>query len=142
LLDGRRRSAEAARGLGLVDEVAPADALSHALGLARRVAEGALGGGWSPLGREGVGPIASDLVSAAEADPEVTRLLTHHDTIPRRAPARAILEAVREGLVKDLDAGLALEARHFGVQVASDDGHAGIDRFLARQSWPLPLRAH
>src|SRR5947209_3767998 len=36
LLDGRRRSAARAHALGIVDEVAVADALSHALGVARR----------------------------------------------------------------------------------------------------------
>jgi len=37
-------------------------------------------------------------------------------------------------------AGLAAEAREFGRLVASDEGRAGLDRFLARRSWPLPLR--
>ena len=32
------------------------------------------------------------------------------------------------------------EAREFGRLTASDDGHAGIDRFFARQSLPLPPR--
>jgi enoyl-CoA hydratase/carnithine racemase len=54
--------------------------------------------------------------------------------------ARAIMDAVRVGLEKGLADGLAFEARAFGRAVASDEGHAGIDRFLARQSWPLPLR--
>ena len=40
LLDGRRRTAAEAHALGLVDEVAPADALSHALGIAGRIARG------------------------------------------------------------------------------------------------------
>jgi hypothetical protein len=35
---------------------------------------------------------------------------------------------------------LAAEAREFGRLVASDDGRAGLDRFLARKSLPLPLR--
>jgi hypothetical protein len=48
---------------------------------------------------------------------------------------------VRVGLTKGLEAGLALEAREFGVLVASDDGRGGIDRFLARRSLPLPARS-
>src|ERR671936_2956927 len=44
LLDGRRRSAGDARALGLVDAVAPADALSHALGVARSIADGTFTG--------------------------------------------------------------------------------------------------
>jgi len=74
------------------------------------------------------------------ADGDLRRLLAHHDAIPRGAPARAILDAVRTGLTEDLDAGLAFEARQFGLAVASADGRSGIDRFLARQSWALPLR--
>ena len=44
LLDGRRRPAERALALGLIDEIAPADALGHALGVARRVALGTFDG--------------------------------------------------------------------------------------------------
>jgi acrylyl-CoA reductase (NADPH)/3-hydroxypropionyl-CoA dehydratase/3-hydroxypropionyl-CoA synthetase len=137
LLDGRRRSALRARALGLVDEVAPSDALSHALGIARRIADGTFGGAlWSPLG-----PGASTLAFPnLERDAEIERLLAHHAHVPRVAPARAILDVVRAGLTEGLEAGLALEAREFGRLVASPDGHAGIDRFFARQSLPLPLR--
>src|SRR5207248_483449 len=39
-----------------------------------------------------------------------------------------------------VDAVLTLEARRFGELTASDDGRAGIDRFFARRSWPLPAR--
>ena len=35
--------------------------------------------------------------------------------------------------------GSPVEAREFGRAVASEEGRSGIDRFLARQSWPLPL---
>jgi enoyl-CoA hydratase/carnithine racemase/NADPH:quinone reductase-like Zn-dependent oxidoreductase len=140
LLDGRRRGAGAAFRLGLVDEIAPADALSHALGVARRMALGEwTGARWSPLA-EGAAPESGAPSSAAEGEPEIRRLLDHHEAVPRGAPARAILEAVRLGLQKGLADGLAFEAREFGRAVASEDGRSGIDRFLARQSWPLPLR--
>jgi enoyl-CoA hydratase/carnithine racemase len=136
LLDGRRRSAARAHALGLVDEVASADALSHALGVARRIATG-----------EHAGVLASPLAEAStvafpnvERDADVQRLLAHHAEIPRAAPAAAILEVVRVGLTQGLEAGLALEARRFGELVASEEGRAGIDRFFARRSWPLPLR--
>jgi len=136
LLDGRRRSAARAQALGIVDEVAPADALSHALGVARRLVIGEFGGTlWSPLAD------ASTLAFPnVERDAEITRLLAHHAAVPRAAPAAAILEVVRVGLTEGLEAGLALEARRFGELTASDDGRAGIDRFFARGSWPLPLR--
>lgn len=140
LLDGRRRGAEAARDLGLVDELAPADALSHALGIAGRMALGEwTGTRWSPLG-EGRELSRLSPYPDLAADGELRRLLTHHEAIPRGVPARAILDAVRVGLTEGLEAGLAFEARQFGIAVASADGRSGIDRFLARQSWSLPLR--
>jgi acrylyl-CoA reductase (NADPH)/3-hydroxypropionyl-CoA dehydratase/3-hydroxypropionyl-CoA synthetase len=137
LLDGRRRGAADALALGLVDEVAPADGLSHALGIARRIADGTFTGSiWSPLG-----PGASTLAFPnVERDGEIQRLLAHHEHVPRAAPAQALLEAVRVGLTKGLDAGLAFEATEFARLVASQDGRAGIDRFLGRASLPLPAR--
>jgi enoyl-CoA hydratase/carnithine racemase/NADPH:quinone reductase-like Zn-dependent oxidoreductase len=140
LLDGRRRGPEAAAALGLVDELAPADALSHALGVARRIALGewtALR--WSPLA-EGAVLEAGGAADALEDEPEVRRVLAHHESVPRSGPARAILDAVRIGLRKGLSDGLLHEAREFGRAVASREGRDGIDRFLARRSWPLPLR--
>jgi hypothetical protein len=44
------------------------------------------------------------------------------------------------GLTEGIEKGLDLEAREFGRLVASEEGRAGIDRFLERRSWPLPLR--
>ena len=135
LLDGRRRSAEAARRLGIVDEVAPADALSHALGIARRIALGEFTGRlWSPLAHG-----AAMAFPNVERDPEIARLLAHHERVPRPA-ARVIVEVVRAGLTEGLERGLEIEAREFGKLTASDEGHAGIDRFLARRSLPLPVR--
>ncbi|HVQ76893.1 MAG TPA: enoyl-CoA hydratase-related protein [Candidatus Binatia bacterium] len=139
LLDGRRRPAASAQALGLVDEVAPADALSHALGIARRIAGGdpakAL---WSPMSDQAA--LDPGAWEAALADPDVKRCLAHHDAVPRSLPAAAILDTVRLGLAEGLDRGLAAEARRFGALVASDEGRDGIDRFLARRPWPLPLR--
>jgi enoyl-CoA hydratase/carnithine racemase/NADPH:quinone reductase-like Zn-dependent oxidoreductase len=137
LLDGRRRSAAQARALGVVDEVAPTDALSHALGVARQIAAGEFGSAlFSPL----ADPAATLAFPNVERDAEIVRLLAHHNAIVRAAPAAAIVEVVRAGLTQGLDAGLALEARRFGELTASTEGHAGIDRFFARRSWPLPPR--
>jgi hypothetical protein len=47
---------------------------------------------------------------------------------------------VRLGLTQGIEAGLAAEAEAFARLVASADGRAGIDRFLARRSLPLPPR--
>jgi hypothetical protein len=77
---------------------------------------------------------------AVQTYPRIGRILSHHRTIDRLAPAEATLEAVRAGLFEGLGAGLAREARLFGAMVASAEGRAGIDRFLSRQSWALPLR--
>jgi 3-hydroxyacyl-CoA dehydrogenase / enoyl-CoA hydratase / 3-hydroxybutyryl-CoA epimerase len=158
LLDGRRRSAADALALGLLDELAPADALSHALGIARRVALAEATPSRdeaSPRARprkssaaaEGTIPLWSPLAQSrtmafpnVERDPDAKRLLAHHEKIPRSAAARAILDVVKRGLTAGLEEGLAAEAEEFGKLVASDDGRAGIDRFLARQSLPLPLR--
>jgi len=136
LLDGRRRSAARAHALGLVDEVAPADALGHALGIARQIALGEFRAPlWSPLAEP-----ASMAFPNVERDPEIQRLLAHHARVPRAEPARAILDLVRLGFTDGLEAGLAAEARAFGTLVVSADGRAGLDRFLARRSLPLPLR--
>jgi acrylyl-CoA reductase (NADPH)/3-hydroxypropionyl-CoA dehydratase/3-hydroxypropionyl-CoA synthetase len=136
MLDGRRRSAERMLALGVVDEVAPADALAHALGVARRIALGEFTGAlWSPLTEAGTLAFPN-----VERDPEIQRLLAHHERVPRSAPARAILELVRLGFTQGVAAGLAAEACEFGRLVASDEGRAGLDRFLARRSLPLPLR--
>ena len=137
LLDGRRRTAAQARELGIVDEVAPADALSHALGVARQIATGELA---APLFSPLAGPTGTLAFPNVERDAEIVRLLAHHDAVPRAVPAAAVLEVVRVGLTQGLDAGLVLEARRFGELTASDEGHAGIDRFFARRSWPLPPR--
>jgi enoyl-CoA hydratase/carnithine racemase/NADPH:quinone reductase-like Zn-dependent oxidoreductase len=136
LLDGRRRSAERMLALGVVDEVAPADARAHAFGVARRLALGEFTGTlWSPLTEPGTLAFPN-----VERDPEIQRLLAHHERVPRAVPARAILELVRLGFAQGVAAGLAAEAREFGRLVASDEGRGGLDRFLARRSLPLPLR--
>jgi enoyl-CoA hydratase/carnithine racemase len=136
MLDGRRRSAERMLALGVVDEIAPGDALAHALGVARRIALGEFPGAlWSPLTEDGTLAFPN-----VERDPEIRRLLEHHEHVPRAAPARAVVELVRLGFTQGLAAGLAAEAREFGRLVASDEGRAGLDRFLARRSLPLPLR--
>jgi acrylyl-CoA reductase (NADPH)/3-hydroxypropionyl-CoA dehydratase/3-hydroxypropionyl-CoA synthetase len=137
LLDGRRRTAAEAQRLGLVDEVAPADALSHALGIAGQIARGQFAGAlWSPLVQGD-----SMVFPSVERDAEIERLLAHHERVPRQAPARAILEVARTGLTKGVETGLAEEARAFAHLVASEEGRAGIDRFLGRRALPLPLRA-
>ena len=146
LVDGAGRAArrppplraERTLALGLVDEVAPADALSHALGVAaphraRRVRRRAV-----VAARPARRPLAFPNV---ERDPEIQRLLAHHARVPapRPGPRDPRARAARVS-PRGSTAGLAAEAREFGRLVASDDGRAGLDRFLARHSLPLPLR--
>jgi hypothetical protein len=50
------------------------------------------------------------------------------------------VEVVRVGLAAGLAKGLEAEAREFGRLVTSEEGRAGIDRFLARRALSLPLR--
>jgi acrylyl-CoA reductase (NADPH)/3-hydroxypropionyl-CoA dehydratase/3-hydroxypropionyl-CoA synthetase len=136
LLDGRRRTAERALALGLVDEVAPADALSRALAVARQIALRRFTGTLrSPLAQPGRMAYPN-----VERDPEIERLLAHHRQIARAEAARAILRCVRVGFEEGLEAGLRAELGEFGRLVVSEDGRAGIDRFLERRSLPLPLR--
>ena len=104
--------------------------------MALRIALGEFTGAlWSPLTDE-----ATRAFPIVERDPDIQRLLAHHAHVPREAPARAIVELVRLGFTQGLAAGLAAEAREFGRLTASDEGRAGLDRFLARRSLPLPLR--
>jgi acyl-coenzyme A synthetase/AMP-(fatty) acid ligase/enoyl-CoA hydratase/carnithine racemase/NADPH:quinone reductase-like Zn-dependent oxidoreductase len=136
LLDGRRRTAERAHALGLVDEIASADALSHALGVARQIALGQFKGTlWSPLAQQGRMAYPN-----VEQNLEIERLLSHHERVPRAEAARAILRCVRVGFEEGLAAGLRAELAEFARLVVSEDGRAGIDRFLERRSLPLPLR--
>ena len=134
LLDGRRRPAERAWPSASSTRWPPPTRSSHALDVARRVALGDFKGAlWSPL---------TDTATMAfpniERDPDIRRLLEHHARIPRLAPAQAILDLVRLGFADGLQAGLAAEAEKFGRLVASEDGHAGLDRFLARKSSRCP----
>ena len=137
LLDGRRRPAERMLALGVVDEVAPADALSHALGIgaadrARRVHRGAVVAA-DRRGERWRSPTSSAIPRSSGCSP------TTRACPARLRPARSST-LVRLGFTQGIVAGLAAEAREFGRLVASDEGRAGIDRFLARRSWPLPLR--
>jgi enoyl-CoA hydratase/carnithine racemase len=136
LLDGRRRPPSARCALGVVDEVAPADALGHALAWpgASRSARftGAL---WSPLADDGTLAFPN-----VERDPDIQRLLAHHAHVPRGGARRGHPRAGAGRLHAGPHHRLAAEAREFGRLTASADGRAGLDRFLARRSLPLPRR--
>jgi len=132
LLDGRRRPRPGA-GAGPRRRGGAADALSHALGVARRLVTAS--------------STARCVAALRRLDARVPERRARHgdhaaaSRITRRCPigpAAAILEAVRAGLTEGLPAGLAWRRAASGAD-ASDDGRAGIDRFFARRSC-APLR--
>ena len=118
----RRPSARYA--LGLVDEVAPADALSHALGVARRDRARRVHGHAVVAARR---ERHRSPFPNVERDPEIQRLLAHHARVPRAgAGPRPSSTLVRLGS----HAGARGRARRGGARVRPrswppTDGRAG-----------------
>ena len=124
LLDGRRRDALEAHALGLVDEVAPADALSHALGVARRIVDGTFTGTlWSPLA-PGAATLAFPNV---ERDAEIRRLLPTMSACPE--PRRHVPSSRRSASDSPRDWKLVWPSRRTSSRTSSPpttDGPASI----------------
>ena len=77
----------------------------------------------------------------ALADPEVQRLVEQARLVGRAATAGRILDALRTGWTRGIDAGLEHEARLFAEAVVDPQGgKAGIRAFIDKQSAPLPTR--
>ncbi|MFN3369898.1 MAG: AMP-binding protein, partial [Sphingomonadaceae bacterium] len=149
ILGGRSIDAEAAAGLGLVDELVSGaeDVLSraHALvhGLARDGAESDLGRAYARRMaemEEWAKPGPADLEKVLE-DPFLGRVRRQLDWAGRaRAGARA-LDAIRTGWARGVEAGLAREAELFAEAIVDPEGgKAGIRAFLEKRSPPLPVR--
>jgi acrylyl-CoA reductase (NADPH)/3-hydroxypropionyl-CoA dehydratase/3-hydroxypropionyl-CoA synthetase len=86
------------------------------------------------------GPGEDDLERALE-DPEVRRLLAQAEAVGRAPVAARILDALRTGWTRGIEAGLAREARLFAEAVVDPDGgKAGIQAFQDKRSAPLPTR--
>ncbi|MGD8393999.1 MAG: enoyl-CoA hydratase-related protein [Candidatus Eiseniibacteriota bacterium] len=76
--------------------------------------------------------LVNQVVAAADVESAARELLA---TILARGPlaVRAAMEVVRVGLDGDLDAGLALEAAHFGLLCGTEDMHEGMQAFLDKR---------
>ena len=128
-------TAAQAHALGLVDEVAPADALAHALDVARRVALGEFG---HPL-----------VAAHAHLHARLSQRRARPRDPARAGPSRAC--AARRGSAghrrrraPGSHQGDRGRAGRGGARLRPARGlrgwSGGIDRFLARRSLPLPLR--
>jgi acrylyl-CoA reductase (NADPH) / 3-hydroxypropionyl-CoA dehydratase / 3-hydroxypropionyl-CoA synthetase len=137
IIGGRTMSADDARALGLVDQLAEhsEDAVSVASMLARQFQEDP-----DLFARERPNPTAADLDRVLE-DPEIQRLVRQAGHAGRAQAVERALEAIRYGLVHGLDAGLKHEAELFARAVVDPaEGKAGIRAFLDKRSAPLPTR--
>jgi acrylyl-CoA reductase (NADPH)/3-hydroxypropionyl-CoA dehydratase/3-hydroxypropionyl-CoA synthetase len=149
VLGGRTLSADEARADGLLDAIAEQrDVVSEAVRLAAEYVCAPGGDGlvarafrarrqanetWRQPGRAPFEP--------ALADPEVQRLVGQARLVGREATAARILDALRTGWTRGIDAGLEHEARLFAEAVVDPKGgKAGIRAFIDKQSAPLPTR--
>ena len=149
VLGGRTLSADEARADGLLDAVSERrDVVSEAVRLAAEFVRAPGGDGlvarayrarrqaneaWRQPGRSAFEP--------ALADPEVRRLVEQARLAGREATASRILDALRTGWTRGIDAGLEHEARLFAEAVVDPQGgKAGIRAFIDKQSAPLPTR--
>jgi acrylyl-CoA reductase (NADPH)/3-hydroxypropionyl-CoA dehydratase/3-hydroxypropionyl-CoA synthetase len=153
LLGGRTVAADEAHALGLVDEVTGGsdDVLSRAVARVRELVTAHPDAPPPPLARAYGARRARLQGWAAPGDPA----LMPDDHAPRLAALRAqaegagragaaarVLEAVRTGWARGLDAGLRHEARLFAEAVVDPHGgKRGIRDFFEKRSAPLPARA-
>ncbi|MCC7055535.1 MAG: AMP-binding protein [Gemmatimonadaceae bacterium] len=149
LLGGRNADGEAAHAMGLVDELSDAsgDVLSAAHA---RVREWYRSGRASALGQahterlrqvtEWNGPGVEDL-DVVMLDGHLQRILQQLAWAGRQAAGARVMDAVRTGWQRGLDAGLAREAELFAEGVVDPEGgKTGIRQFLDKQSQPLPIK--
>ncbi len=149
MLGGRTLSADEARADGLIDAISDRrDVVSEAVGLAAEFVCAPGGDGlvarayrarrqaneaWRQPGRSAFEPVLTD--------PEVRRLVEQARLVGRAATAGRILDALRTGWTRGIDAGLEHEARLFAEAVVDPQGgKAGIRAFIDKQSAPLPTR--
>jgi len=146
LLTGREIPAIEAQELGIIDEIVPHSALARAYELVREFIES---GNTSVLGKaftkrkisilKANEPLPHD-VSVFE-DLSITEILASQKLLGREVPATFTLEAIRLGLDQGINAGSALEAKHFGTAVTREDlGRTGIQAFLEKFPNQLPAR--
>jgi acrylyl-CoA reductase (NADPH)/3-hydroxypropionyl-CoA dehydratase/3-hydroxypropionyl-CoA synthetase len=149
ILGGRSVDADAARAMGIVEEVVDGadDALSRAHALVREwVADGAA----SVLGRAFAEREASVArweqpatvpIEPALADAFVERIRKQLAWAGRAKAGDRALDAVRTGWEQGMAAGLDAEARHFAEAIVDPEGgKTGIREFMDKVSPPLPVR--
>jgi acrylyl-CoA reductase (NADPH)/3-hydroxypropionyl-CoA dehydratase/3-hydroxypropionyl-CoA synthetase len=147
ILSGRSIDAEAARDVGLVDEIVGmngAGPVAVAMDRVRRFLhnEGPLVAAMQArqaylANRETPLPYAETLLQ----QPAVAQALTQLEHSGRALPVQRILEALTHGAAHGQSAGLKLEAELFAAAVCDPAaGPQGIREFLEKRSAPLPVR--
>ena len=149
VLGGRTLSADEAQADGLLDVISDRrDVVSEAVRLAADYVREPDGGGLVArafrarrLANEAWRQPGRAPFDAALADDEVRRLLEQARLVGRDAAASRIVDALRTGWTRGIDAGLEHEARLFAAAVVDPKGgKAGIRAFVDKQSAPLPTR--
>ena len=149
LLSGRSLDAERALEVGLVDEIVAGslDPATYARELAMRAA--AHGEGPLPTAMQRRHERRADWRHKAEIhwaavtkDPYVQECLAQAANAGRDGVAKRILELVKAGYAKGMDAGLEAETQAFAEMVMDPEsgGKRGIRLFLDKRSPALPLR--
>lgn len=139
-LNGEPVEGRAALDMGLADDFCPSStALRAAFQAAQELAWGArtfVRRDWDSLARE-----QSAEMAALFAEPAIVELLAMPDPAPdqrgdlavaRRYAGRIALEALRTGYEQGFAAGLANDARLFGLVTAAPTGQEWVGRFLAK----------
>ncbi|WP_353227513.1 AMP-binding protein [Novosphingobium sp.] len=149
ILGGRSIDAEAAYGIGLIDELAQGshDALAQAHAavrdFVRHGANSALGAAFAArqaMTARWAAPAKTDL-DAVLADPFLQTILHQLDWAGRGTAGARAIDAVRTGLTQGMAAGLAREAALFAEAIVDPDGgKTGIRQFMDKVSPPLPVR--
>ncbi|MCS7014419.1 MAG: acetyl-CoA synthetase, partial [Chloroherpetonaceae bacterium] len=144
LLSGRSLDAETAKEIGLIDEITEGDAVVRATELARAFILGADGKALqtaferrqqATTSWESSRPFPEDLLQ----DPEIQTLIGALKHSGREKAVEKILHALRTGFEQGFSKGIETEAKLFAsAVVAPDEGKAGIEAFLHKQSKPLP----
>ncbi|OYT72622.1 MAG: AMP-dependent synthetase [Chloracidobacterium sp. CP2_5A] len=149
IVGGRNLDAQAAKRLGLVDDIAPG--AQAAVEVAARLAREYILTGAGPLadafarrqaaGQAWAAPQNGLSRAEVEAHPRVARLLAQARAVGREKAVRRALDCLFFGLEQGYAAGLKHEAQVFAEAVADPEGgQSGIQAFLDKRSAPLPPR--
>ena len=149
ILGGRNIDGTRAQEIGVVDELSEAsgDVLSCAHA---RIREWYRTGDASVLGRAHAARLANTVawnepstidIEGVLADSHLMNILSQLAWAERGKAGARVLDAVRTGWTKGLEAGLAREAELFAEGVVDPNGgKTGIRQFLDKQSAPLPIK--